>query len=138
MRDIKGEMDYAARGCLLYVGLFLIGAIAWRICLHYDLSFWWWPFIAVGIAIVLLLVLPYGYTTVDHVAVVNMFLSGILAWFICQKFALSTGWTVAIVLAITFVVAPILQLMLVTALYKALMDAKLNQIKTRLKKEEEE
>ena len=118
MRDIRGEMDDAAVGCLLYVGLFLIGAIAWRICLHYDLSFWWGLFIAAGIiasiVIVLLFVFPHGYAIGGELVaiflIVNMFLSVVLTWSICQKFALSTGWTIAIVLAIAFVVAPILQL----------------------------
>lgn len=140
MRDIRSEMDDAAGGCLLYVGLLLTGAIAWRVCLHYDLSFWWGLLIAAGIiasiVIVLLLVFPYGSATgaelVGILQVVNMFLSGILTWFICQKFALSTGWTIAIVLAIAFVVTPFLQFILV----QAAIDTKLNQIKKERKRDD--
>ena len=128
MRNIKDELDDAAGGCLLLVGLLLIGATAWRICLHYDLSFWWGLLIAAGM-IVLLFVFPSDYATggalVAILQIVNMFLSGVLTWFICQKLALSTGWSIAIVLVVAFVVAPIVQLFLV----QAAMEAKLNQIK---------
>jgi multisubunit Na+/H+ antiporter MnhG subunit len=135
MRNIKDELDDAAGGCLLLVGLLLIGATAWRICLHYDLSFWWGLLIAAGM-IVLLFVFPSGYATggalVAILQIVNMFLSGVLTWFICQKLALSTGWSIAIVLVVAFVVAPIVQLFLV----QAAMEAKLNQIKKRVDEEE--
>ena len=128
MRNIKDELDDAAGGCLLLVGLLLIGATAWRICLHYDLSFWWGLLIAAGM-IVLLFVFPSDYATGGALVairqIVNMFLSGVLTWFICQKLALSTGWSIAIVLVVAFVVAPIVQLFLV----QAAMEAKLNQIK---------
>ena len=135
MRNIKGELDDAAAGCLLHVGLLLIGAITWRICLHYDLSFWWGLLIAAGM-IVLLFVFPSDYATGGALVairqIVNMFLSGVLTWFICQKLALSTGWSIAIVLVVAFVVAPIVQLFLV----QAAMEAKLNQIKKRVDEEE--